>query len=173
RYDQTGKGPANSPTPVTHESLVYSGGGRSGYGALVRLKGSADGVAAEQVYYERGLPVSIGGSVLVGDYLYGTNGKALVCVEFATGKIKWEDKTIPSASVCQADGCIYVFGDNDEVALIQATADGYHEKGRFKLPDMPKHKRGEVAWAYPVIANGKLYLRDLGSLWCYDIKGAK
>jgi hypothetical protein len=28
----------------------------------------------------------------------------------------------------------------------------------------------EKAWAYPVVANGRLYIRDLGTLWCYDIK---
>ena len=27
-----------------------------------------------------------------------------------------------------------------------------------------------MAWAYPVVANGRLYIRDLGALWCYDIK---
>ena len=25
----------------------------------------------------------------------------------------------------------------------------------------------------PVVANGKLYIRDLDSLWCYDVKEAK
>ena len=29
------------------------------------------------------------------------------------------------------------------------------------------------AWAYPVVANGRLYVRDLGMLWCYEVKGAK
>jgi hypothetical protein len=28
----------------------------------------------------------------------------------------------------------------------------------------------EKAWAYPVVANGRLYVRDHGSLWCYNIK---
>jgi len=28
----------------------------------------------------------------------------------------------------------------------------------------------EKAWAYPVVANGRLYIRDLGTLWCYDIR---
>jgi outer membrane protein assembly factor BamB len=28
----------------------------------------------------------------------------------------------------------------------------------------------EKAWAYPVVANGRLYIRDLGTLWCYDVK---
>ena len=29
---------------------------------------------------------------------------------------------------------------------------------------------GEKAWAYPVIADGRLYIRDADCLWCYDIK---
>ena len=28
----------------------------------------------------------------------------------------------------------------------------------------------EKAWAYPVVANGRLYLRDQNMLWCYDVK---
>jgi outer membrane protein assembly factor BamB len=28
----------------------------------------------------------------------------------------------------------------------------------------------EKAWEYPVVANGRLYVRDVGTLWCYDVK---
>jgi len=44
--------------------------------------------------------------------------------------------------------------------------------GRFAPSDQPKHTRGamEKAWACPVVANGRLYIRDLGMLWCYDIR---
>jgi hypothetical protein len=30
-----------------------------------------------------------------------------------------------------------------------------------------------MSFTYPVIANGRLYIRDLGSLWAYDIKGSR
>ena len=26
---------------------------------------------------------------------------------------------------------------------------------------------------YPVVANGRLYIRDAGALWCYDVKAEK
>ena len=29
------------------------------------------------------------------------------------------------------------------------------------------------AWPYPVVANGRLYLRDMDALLCYEIKAAK
>jgi hypothetical protein len=28
----------------------------------------------------------------------------------------------------------------------------------------------EKSWAYPVVANGRLYLCDHGTLWCYNVR---
>jgi outer membrane protein assembly factor BamB len=175
RYDQTAKGsPANIPTPVIHDNLVYSAAARTG-GGLVKLAADKDGIAAEQVYYERNLPITIGGAVLVDGNLYGTTAQELICADFATGKVKWHDKCLGPASLCFVDGRLYVHGENGEMALIEAMPEGYHERGRFTPPDQPKHTRGamEKAWAYPVVANGRLYIRDHGTLWCYDIKETK
>jgi outer membrane protein assembly factor BamB len=174
RYDQTGKGPANIPTPVAHEAFVYSAsGGRGGaFGGLVKLKADKDGVAADQVYYERNLPAAIGGAVLVEGYLYGTTSQGLICAEFATGKVKWQDKCVGAGSVCCADGRLYIHGENGDVALVEATPEAYHEKGRFTPPDQPKRGNNQ-AWAYPVVANGRLYIRDIGTLWSYDVKDSK
>ena len=52
------------------------------------------------------------------------------------------------------------------------TAEAYREKGRFTPANPPKHERNrEVAWAYPALANGRLYVRDLNVIWCYDVRG--
>jgi hypothetical protein len=53
--------------------------------------------------------------------------------------------------------------------LVEATPEGYREKGRFTPPDQPERGRSK-AWAYPVVANGRLYIHDMGTLWCYDVK---
>jgi outer membrane protein assembly factor BamB len=174
RYDQTAeRSLANIATPVAHDGYVYTSQGKDQMGGLVRLKAGKDGIVAEPVYYEGGLPAAIGGSVQVGGYLYGTNGSGLICAEFTTGKVKWQDKSVAPGSVLCADGRLYVHGDNGPVALVEVTPEGYREKGRFTPPDQPKHKTMEKAWAYPVVANGRLYLRDLNMLWCYDVKDPK
>jgi hypothetical protein len=67
------------------------------------LKPEGGGVVAEQVYFAHGLPNSIGGSVLFGDYLYGTAAEGLVAVEFTTGKIKWQAESIGRGSLAYAD----------------------------------------------------------------------
>jgi outer membrane protein assembly factor BamB len=175
RYDQTAKGsPANIPTPVAHDGYVYTGTGLGGAG-LVKIKGEKNDFTTDQVYFEKGLPNCIGGTVLLGDYLYGTTTKGLTCMEFATGKKKWQDETIGAASLCFADGNLYVHGEDGNVRLVEATPEGFREKGKVTPPDQPKHTRGamEKSWAYPVVANGKLYIRDHACLWCYDVKSEK
>jgi outer membrane protein assembly factor BamB len=174
RYAKTkGMGGMSIQTPVAQGGYIYSAGARSGAG-LVRLKGDEKGVEAQEVYFKKTLPSNIGGEVLVDGHLYGTTGQGLVCVEFVSGKVKWQDRCVGAGSVLYADGRLYVHGDtNNEVALVEATPEAYHEKGRFKLPGQPQHGRGQLAWAYPALGNGRLYLRDLGTVWCYDVNGAQ
>ena len=177
RYKEVAKGPAQAFTPVARDGYVYGGALGVG-GGLVQLKPDGNGVAAEQVYFARGLPNGFGGAVLVGDYLYGTEaGQQLVAVEFTTGKVMWKDESLGWASVACADGLLYVHGWNGDVALVEATPERYRERGRFTPPAQPKHKQAqggnEMAFAYPVISNGRLYIRDLGTLWAYDIKASR
>ncbi len=169
RYAEASKGPAQMATPVARDGYVYGAANRIG-GGLVSLKASPDGVAAEQVYFTRGLPSSLGGSVLVGDHLYGTTTEGLVAAEFLSGKLKWQDKALGPGSVAFADGYLYLHGENGDVALVEATPEAYREKGHFTPPDQPKHRSAqEKAWTYPVIANGMLFIRDLGTLRAYDV----
>ena len=170
RYDQTAKNsPANIPTPVAFNDMIYSSTNRGG-GGLVRLKVEQGAIQAEPVYAAPKLPTSIGGSVRVGDYLYGTSSAGLMCVQFATGEVKWQERGIGASSVCFADGRLYLHGENGQMALVEPSPEGYREKGRFTPAEPPQRAQGTQAWAYPVVANGRLYVRDLNKLWCYDVK---
>jgi outer membrane protein assembly factor BamB len=170
RYERTAEGsPANIPSPLADANFVYTATGRGG-GGLVKLKSEQGKFAVEQVYFGAKLPTSIGGAVKVGDNLYGTNGQGLLCADFKTGDVKWQDRSIGAGSLCCADGRLYVHGEGGDVALVEATPEAYREKGRFTPPDQPDRGRSK-AWAYPVVADGKLYIHDLGVLWCYDVKG--
>lgn len=164
---------ANIPTPVAAGGMIYTAAAGTGGGAVkINLK---DGVfEPEQVYFETKLPTAIGGGVKVGDLLYGTTAKGLVCLDFATGQVKWEDPSVGAASLCVADGRIYLHGENGDVALVEPSPDAYRQKGRFTPSGQPAHpNRMEKAWAYPVVANGSLYVRDQGVLWSYDVGAAK
>jgi outer membrane protein assembly factor BamB len=85
RYKEVVKGPAQAFTPVARGDHVY-GGALSIGGGLVRLKPDGEGVAAEQVYFERGLPSGFGGAVLVGDHLCAENAGRRWCRGFTTSR---------------------------------------------------------------------------------------
>ncbi len=169
RYDKTSKNsPANIPSPVAADNAIYSASGRGG-GGLVKIKADQGALSADPVYAEMKLPSSIGGTVKIGDNLYGTGSTGLMCVDFASGKVLWQDRSIGSASILAADHRLYLHGENGDVALVEATPEGYREKGKFTPPNPPD--RGSAkAWTYPVLADGRLYIRDGGSLWCFDVK---
>jgi outer membrane protein assembly factor BamB len=165
RYDRTIDPGANILTPVVRGDRVFTAGSRTG-GAVVQLSSDGDGVAAKELYFTKTVAPSIGGAVLVDGHLYGSSGQTRFCAEFATGKVKWTDRSVGPAAICFADGRLYVRGYNTgEVALVEPSPAGYREFGRFKQPNRSKIQ----AWPHPVVANGGLYLRDQDVLLCYDV----
>ena len=172
RYDATGKGNTNILSAVTSGGYVYTSQS-PGPGGLLRLTAAGQGVAAEEVYLQRGLPNSkAGGSVVVGGTHYGTTPEGLVAADWATGKVLWQDPSTGGGAILEAENRLYIHTENGEVMLAEAAPEAYREKGRFMPPDRPKRTRAmEKAWTHPVVANGRLYIRELDSLWCYDISG--
>ena len=89
------------------------------------------------------------------------------CQDFKTGEAKWQFNELRKGSLTYADGRFYVRAeDKGTVVLIEASPAGFKEHGRFEQPGRSDKK----AWPYPVIAAGKLYLRDMDTLLCYDLK---
>ncbi len=162
-------------SPIHLEGQVFAS---SAYGAgagLVKLSKDGDNVKAEEVYFTRKLQNHHGGMVVVDGNLYGANGGneggSLVCLDFKTGNILWdarqgEERRAPKGSIAMADGRLYFRAENGTVLLIEPSAKEYLERGRFEQPE----RTNLPAWAHPVIANGKLYLRDQDTLFCYDVK---
>jgi outer membrane protein assembly factor BamB len=156
-------------TPIFHDGYVFSSAsGVEGAGgdALLRLTADRGQVLAKQVYLVRTILNHHGGVVRVGDNLYGTSTGALVCMDFKTGAAKWRNSSVGKGSLVVADGHLYVRGERGEIALVEAGPEGYKEKGRFRQPD----RSGFPAFCHPVVAGGRLYLRDADVLLCYDIK---
>jgi outer membrane protein assembly factor BamB len=156
------------PTPIYKNNHVLVS---SGYGVGCNLfkitKGSA-GFEAAEVYANKDLVNHHGGMVLVGDHVYAhSDSKGWVCMEFLTGKLAWSNPGVGKGAVVCADGRLYTRKEDKQgtVALVEVSPDGYKEHGRFAQAE-----RGtKNSWAHPVIANGRLYLRDQDVLLCYNV----
>jgi outer membrane protein assembly factor BamB len=165
-YDDPANGSANIATPIVRDDFVFAASAYSTGGGLAKV--SKDGAAfkAEQQYFEKQIQNHHGGLVLVKDHVYGTNARNLLCLDFKTGKIVWDDPCVGKGSVTYADGHLYVRGENGKVALVEANPAKYIEKARFTQPERSR----QSAWPHPVVVGGKLYLRDWDALFVYDVK---
>jgi hypothetical protein len=126
------------------------------------------------VLSDRSIQNRDGGVVLVGEHLYGHSEKdGWFCAEFKTGKLAWTERDkLGLGSVTFADGNLYCCSEKGgNVVLVEASPKGWTEKGRFKLPRESKSRKPSGGlWTHPVIANGRLYIRDQEFLYCFDLK---
>ena len=162
------RGGINCATPLYKDGMVFAASAYNTGGAMGRLSEKDGAFTIEQVYFSKEMQNHHGGMVLVGDYLYGFDNSNLTCIEFATGKIMWSNRSVGKGSVAYADNLLYCRSERGPVAIVEANPKEYVEKGRFVQPE----RSNAPSWPYPVVANGKLYLRDMDTLFCYDIKDA-
>jgi hypothetical protein len=168
------------PTPLVWKDSIYTtitSLDSSASCDLVQVAGGANGFTAKKAWANDGLTNTQGGVVRIGDHVYGcsesrdTGGWA--CQEWATGKILWNtDQALGVGSVIAADGHLYCLDEEEGVvALVEANAKEWKETGRFTLPQKSKLRalKGKI-WTHPVLADGKLYLRDQELLFCYEVK---
>jgi outer membrane protein assembly factor BamB len=160
-------GGTSCATPIFHDGCIFStssGNARAGGDALLRLKPAGQGY--KEVYLVREMLNFHGGVVRVGEYVYGTGGNGLVCLDFKTGERKWIERSVGRGSLVAADGHLYLRGERGSMTLAEAVPTGYKEKGRFQQPFRSRFP----TFTHPVIAGGRLYLRDENVLLCYDVK---
>ena len=177
RYDKcANRNGINCSTPIYREGKVFAGSAYGAGGGLVKLsKDASGGVQAEEVYFTKKMQNHHGGMIVLDGSLYGANGGneggALVCLDFQTGNVLWDERDdaarrAPKGSVALADGRLYYRTEKGAMLLIEPNPKQYVERGRFDQPN----RTPQPAWTHPVIANGKLYLRDQDALFCYDVK---
>ena len=166
----------NCSTPIYHDGQVFAASAYGAGGGVVKLSKDANGgIKAEEVWFSSKMQNHHGGVILHDGCLYGANGGNeggfLVCLDFKTGNVLWDgrdtpNRPAPKGSLAMADGRFYYRTEKGTMLLIEPNSKEYVERGRFEQPDRTRLP----AWAHPVIANGKLYVRDQNVLFCYDVK---
>jgi outer membrane protein assembly factor BamB len=165
RYTRVANGTANIASPVFADNKVFYSSNYGTGGVLLGLRAEAGEVRAQEIYFTREMQNHHGGLVVVNGFLYGFDGSILTCLEFATGKVMWQHRSVGKGSLSYADGHLYLFSENRVVGLAEASSFGYREKGRFTIPEQDFN-----SWAHPVVSGGRLYLRDQGILAAYDVR---
>ena len=162
-YKNASNRTANAATPIVRDNRVFVSSDYGTGAGLVEIK--ADGTTAEEIYFTKEMRNHHSSSVLLGDTLYGFSGSILTAMRFGTGEVIWKDRSVGKGSLVYADGNLYCLSENGVVGLVEATPEGYREKGRFTIP-----QDSLPTWTHPVVAGGRLYLRDQDTIYAYNVK---
>ena len=174
----TGNRVAVIPTPILTGNQIYH---TSAYGAgntLLDLSASGKGIDAKSVYAlnTKSMENHHGGVVLVDGVIYGftkQSGGNWMAQDLATGETLWMEKVRPnrSGSICYADGMLYCYNDKDgTVLLVKPSRDKFESTGKLTLPkETSIERKGGAIWAHPVVAHGKLIIRDQDLMYAFDV----
>ena len=132
-------------------------------------------VAAQRVGVEDGWTTALdtcqGGVVHFEGRLYGSTYPrrgSWQAIDARNGELLYETTEFTKGCVLYADGRLYTLAEDGWMLLLEPTENEFAVRGRFRLAEA----RDRNAWAHPVISDGRLYLRYLDTISCYDIRTA-
>jgi len=156
-------------TPIYQDGYLFIS---SGYdNVALKLKLSPDGAMPTVVWKNNDLDPHVGGVVLIGNNLYGSNWETnsfgkWVCVDWNTGNTLWKTDWYNKGSIISADGMLYIYEEKSGHA-------GLVKPGNEKLDVVSEFKISKGTgpfWAHPVIDKGRLFIRHGEYLAVYSIK---
>lgn len=102
--------------------------------------------------------------VLIDGFLYCTSASGvLVCVDVASGKRMWQQPGFEKGGLIGVDGTLIVMnGSNGDITMVAASPAGFKELGRMQ-------GLGGQSWTAPILANGKLIVRNKRTLACFEL----
>ncbi len=172
-YADDSGGTAVIPTPIVKDNYVYLSMDYGSGCALFKITQEGEKFSAQSMYAADKRHVmenKDGGVILLNGFVYGhSDSGGWTCQDFMSGEAKWQNKGPGGkGTITYADDRFYLRdeGGKGTIVLIEASSDGYKEHGKFNPPD----RSNKQAWPFLVVANGKLYVRDMDSLLCYDVK---
>jgi outer membrane protein assembly factor BamB len=157
------------PSPVIHQNIVFVTSGYNIGCSAYQISNQGGRVTTRRLYANKDLVNHHGGVVVVDKYVYGHSDRGgWKCMDITNGQVLWQHTGVGKGSVVYADGHLICRGESGSgsIALVEATPQEYREKSRFRQPD----RSNQNSWAHPVIANGKLFIRDQDVMLCFNLR---
>jgi outer membrane protein assembly factor BamB len=163
KFDQTA--PAVTQPMVLLGDKIVIGGGRIGIPSYcIQVTHGAEGWSAKEIWKSIKFSPGYNDFVQQGGFLYGLNAGSgkLVCIEAETGKERWRDGDYGGGQMLLAGDRLLVQAEDGHLALVKATPEAWQEVGM--VPAL-----SDKTWNHPVIANGRLFVRNGSELVCFQL----
>jgi len=151
----------NAATPIIAGDEMFLSSGYN-YGCAL-LKVSPEG--ATEVWRNKNMRNHVNSCVLLNGYLYGYDDNELKCLDWKSGEVKWATKDYGKGALMAADGKLILWGQNGLLGLAEISPEAFKQITSFQALG------GKNTWASPVLANGRIYVRNLDTMAGFDVKG--
>jgi len=154
----------NIPDVIISGDKLFASTGLGTGSALFKF----DDSSLTKIWSHKKLQNHINSSVLLDGYVYGIDGGGLVCLDFETGRVAWEQKGAAKygSSLTLSDGKLIILTEEGKLIIAEASPKGFKEITSAQI-------LSGRCWTVPVLANGKIYARSnaTGRLVCLDVSG--
>jgi outer membrane protein assembly factor BamB len=130
----------------------------------VKLSQEGDTWNAEEEWTSRSLKPYFNDFVIRDGYIYGFDGNILTCVDLESGDRRWKQGRYGHGQLILSaeNGVLFILSEHGELALVEANPEQYQELAQFQA------MQGKT-WNHPVLAHGKLLVRNAEEIVCYEM----
>lgn len=163
----------NAATPIIFQArkdgqtldYVFISSGYDKGCALVKIAANgASGLEAKMVYRGNQICSHFASPVRRGAYVYGIDDARLTCMDLRTGRVQWTRAGVNKGSLLRVDDHLLVLTENGKLLLYDARPEAVEDA---RAEARPFRNR---CWTMPVLADGRLFLRDERQMKCLDLK---
>ena len=153
---------------VLSDTDVLLGTGMAGGTRRLHVTRDGDKWNVEELWTTKAIKPYFNDLVVSGEYLYGFDGAVFMCVSLNDGKIKWRARGYGNGQVLllTEDQQLLILTETGDVALVAAKPGSHQEIAKIKAIE------GKT-WNHPVIAHGKLFIRNAEEMACFELPMAE
>ena len=150
----------NAALPIIDGNFVFASSGY-GFGCGV-VEVTATG--AQVVWGSKTMMAHFSSPIYYKQHIFGTTDPGeLVCLEGQEGKALWRHGGFEKGGIVIVDDVILALdGADGNLVMVAAATDAYRELGRCR-------PLGGQSWTAPIVADGKVLIRNKGTLACLDL----
>lgn len=149
----------NAPTPIVSGNHIFITSNYKRGCAVVNVTPNGP----EIVWENKNMASHFNSPVYFNGMMIGPSNPNLVCLNPSTGQILWQLPGFERGGLVAVDGVIIALGGaTGDLVMIEPTPQGPNELGRIT-------PLGGQSWTAPIIADGKLIIRNKQTLACLDL----
>ncbi len=162
-YDWENRFQVNAAMPLVYDGdkVFLTSGYRTGC-VMIEI----DGDKVREVWRNKAMSAHFSSPILYKGHIYGTSDPGLMlCIDPKNGRTLWKQRGFEKGGLVGVDGvAIALDGRGGDLMMVELTPKRYNELGRISKP------LGGQSWTAPIVADGKLLIRNKTALRCMDMK---